>query len=144
MFPFFAPFSTYAGKAPLSGDVLQAINPWTWNLPYSNWGLFNIILGNPGSSKAESEILNEVGSYGRQIGRLADAVDVLLATLDMKQLTDQQAAAVYAFKEQIAAVRALKGRTTNRAYSDLSYPPVTPKPSQPVTQQPSPPATPHS
>jgi hypothetical protein len=87
-------------------------------------GLFNIVVGKPGNAQAESEVLEDVGSYGKQIGRIADALDVLIATLDRKQLTDEQAAAIYAFKDQIAAVRAVKSKTTNRDYPDLSKPPV--------------------
>ena len=125
MFPWLLPFLPMdPARYPLSGDVRQAINPWSWMMPNSTWGLINIVMGRPGNARAESEVLEGVGSYGQQIGRLADAVDVLLSTIDVKGLTAPQAAAVYAFREQLDAVRATKSRVTNRKYPDLSSPPA--------------------
>jgi hypothetical protein len=66
-------------KLPLSGDVVQSINPMTWwNSPVgSQFGLVNINLGRSSNPQVEQDLLSDFGSYGRQIGRLADAVAVL-------------------------------------------------------------------
>lgn len=66
-------------KLPLSGDVSQNINPMTWwNSPIgSQFGLININLGRSTEPKVEEDLMSDFGSYGRQIGRIADAVAVL-------------------------------------------------------------------
>jgi hypothetical protein len=56
---------------PLSGDITQTINPWTWIC-------FNINLGNAGEPEIERRVLDEVGSYGRQLGRIGDALGALV------------------------------------------------------------------
>jgi hypothetical protein len=66
-------------KLPLSGDVVQSINPMTWwNSPVgSQFGLVNINLGRSGNPDVEQDLLSDFGSYGRQMGRLADAIAAL-------------------------------------------------------------------
>ena len=68
-------------KLPLSGDVVQSINPFTaWMSPVgSQFGLININLGQSSEPKVEEEVLWDVGTYGRQLGRIGDALVVLLA-----------------------------------------------------------------
>jgi hypothetical protein len=68
-------------KMPLSGDVVQSINPWTaFFSPIGNQlGVININLGQSSAPDVEQEILSDVGTYGRQIGRIGDALIVLLA-----------------------------------------------------------------
>ena len=61
-------------KLPLSGDVVQWINPVTWFLS-GNQITANVYLGESGSP--EVEILDRVGTYGRQLGQTADAMIVL-------------------------------------------------------------------
>ncbi len=60
-------------KLPLSGDVTQTINPWTWmfNPVGSQFGLVNISLGKSSNPDVEQEVLEDVASYGKQLGRLA-------------------------------------------------------------------------
>src|ERR1022692_1557282 len=67
-------------RLPLSGNVNQTINPWTWMFSSvgSQFGLINIDLGKSSDPELEGQILQEVGSYGKQIGQLGDAIKVLL------------------------------------------------------------------
>lgn len=69
-----------AFKLPFSGDVSQIISPWTsWFSAFgSQIGLININLGRSSAPEVEREILDDVGSYGRQLGRIGDALAVLL------------------------------------------------------------------
>ena len=62
-------------RAPFSGDVTQTINPWTWMSQFvgNQFGL-NINLGQSSAPELERLILDEVGSYGRQLGRIGDAL----------------------------------------------------------------------
>lgn len=68
-------------KLPLSGNVAQTIMPWTmlFNPVGSQIGLFNINLGVSSNPVIEEEVLSDVASYGRQLGRIGDALAVLLA-----------------------------------------------------------------
>jgi hypothetical protein len=71
-------------KLPLSGDVAQVINPWSWafNAPAGQIGLFNIAvdLGQSSAPEVERAVLG-VASYGKQLGRIGDMLDVLVARL---------------------------------------------------------------
>jgi hypothetical protein len=68
-------------KMPLSGDVVQSINPFTafFSPVGSQFSVVNINLGQSSDPDVEREVLSDVGTYGRQIGRIGDALIVLLA-----------------------------------------------------------------
>jgi hypothetical protein len=91
---------------PLSGNVTQTINPWTWmtRVVGSQFGLINVNLGNTPDPEAEQAILDEVGTCGRQIGRIGDALSVLLRHLDRSKLNRDERAAIAAL-ERFQAVR---------------------------------------
>lgn len=57
-------------------QLTQTINPWSWT--FGDFSLFSINLGQSAAPGVESRVLTEVGSYGRQIGRISDALKVLL------------------------------------------------------------------
>lgn len=65
-------------KFPLSGDVIQSLLPWNF-LNGGQFGLVNISLGRSADPEAERAILEDVASYGRQLGRLGEALAVLVA-----------------------------------------------------------------
>ncbi|MFZ1989422.1 MAG: hypothetical protein WAW96_06565 [Alphaproteobacteria bacterium] len=95
---------------PFSGSVTQAINPWNIFLrSMTEVGLININIGK-GDPAIEQDALEEVGSYGRQIGRMADVMEILIGTLDEQNITEQQRKAIYAFKEMLDGVRAVKAK----------------------------------
>ena len=52
---------------PLSGDVLQNVNPWSWfmKLTGSQVVLVNVNPGRSADPALEERILDEVGSYAR-------------------------------------------------------------------------------
>jgi len=94
---------------PLGGDVSQFIAPWSWFVRQAGQlGLINISIGSTPAPDVEARVLEDVGSYGRQIGRLADALEVLVATLDRNSLSPEQQAAISAFETQLKAVRSVK------------------------------------
>ncbi len=101
-----------AFRLPLSGNVTQSINPWTWffNPVGSQIGLVNIELGQSANPAVEEEVLTDVASYGKQLGRIEDALLVLFAHFRPERpLTAEEKAAVGALKaivEEIAAVKA--------------------------------------
>ncbi len=63
----------------LAPDQLwQAINPITAYQQGAQFGFINIDLGAAGESDLERKLLDRVGSYGRQLGRIGDALEVIL------------------------------------------------------------------
>ena len=62
-------------KLPLSGNVSQRINPMTW---FMSGNSLNVYVGDSSAPEIESEVLDRVGTYGRQLGQLTDAVVVML------------------------------------------------------------------
>jgi hypothetical protein len=102
-------------RLPLSGDVLQNINPWNWFLKAGQVGLININLGRSADPELEEEILNEVGSYGRQLGRIGDVLGVLLKHVQPEKLSEEDREKIYAFKSQLAEIERLKKQRTASA-----------------------------
>ena len=99
-------------KLPLSGDVTQTINPWTWFIKSvgGQFGLININLGKSSDPELEDQILQDVGSYGRQIGQMSDALSVLLKHIDPSVLTPQDKDAIDAFQHQVYEVDRIKAK----------------------------------
>jgi hypothetical protein len=100
-------------KLPLSGDVTQTINPLTAFLsPYgSQLGLVNINLGRSSAPQVEAEVLMDVGSYGLQLGRIGDALAVLLAHFEpRRELTESERRAIDDVKKMLAEIDAVKKR----------------------------------
>lgn len=65
---------------PLSGAVTQTINPWAayFMAMGGQIGLINVNVGSSSSPEIERDVLTRVGSYGKQLGRIGDAMLVLL------------------------------------------------------------------
>jgi hypothetical protein len=97
-------------------QLLQTINPWTFSQQGGQFGLINIDLGGAGDSDLERKILDRVGSYGRQIGRIGDALEVILKHVKLENLTSDEQDALDILKGQLAAVRQAKaGRGASNA-----------------------------
>ena len=96
-------------KLPLSGDVVQSINPFTAFMTGGQFGLININLGQSSAPDVESDVLSDVASYGKQLGRIEDALSVLLAHFHPRQpLTAEETDAITAFKDLLAKVADVK------------------------------------
>jgi len=106
--PWQAWLSMFGIRAPLSGDVSENIAPSIGG----QLGLLNINATRSGDPELEQRIITQVASYGRQLGWLLEAVDVLarrqsrrglgeadLHTLDQVHTLAEQ---VTALKEQAA------------------------------------------
>jgi hypothetical protein len=101
-----------AFRLPLSGNVAQSIspttsiNPWTmlFNPMNSLFGLINVNLGSSGDTQTEQAILEDVGSYGRQLGRIGDALRVLIDQLPADKLDPKQKGAIDALRLQLDEV----------------------------------------
>ena len=89
----------------------QAINPWTFYQQGAQFGFINIDLGQTSHPEVERAILDDVGSYGRQLGRIGDALEVLLNHVKLDRLSQAEKDALSVLRGQLAAVRQVKGRT---------------------------------
>ena len=111
-------------KLPLSGDVVQSISPWTAFLsPIGNqYGLVNVTIGQSSEPAVEADALSDVASYGKQLGRIGDALIVLLEHFHpQKKLTAQEEAAIDALKDMLNKIADVKEKHKRPAI----YPSVT-------------------
>ena len=106
----------------LAPDQLwQAINPMTFYQQGAQFGLINIDLGAAGESDLERKLLDRVGSYGRQLGRIGDALEVILKHVKLGDLKPEEQDALDILKGQLAAVRQVKaGHSASDAASSSS------------------------
>ena len=92
----------------------QDINPWKL-FQGAQFGLFNIELGQTPHPEVEQAIIDEVGSYGRQLGRMGDVLEVLVKHVDRTKLTTDEQDALDVLCGQLAQVRQVKRRALGRA-----------------------------
>ncbi len=90
MAQFLAPLSF---NWPLSGDVTQGFD-WSG----ARFGLINIDLGFSNAPEVEREALRRVGSYGRQLGQIADALEVVLAHVKIEPKSEHEKDVLAAFR----------------------------------------------
>lgn len=100
------------GSAPFAGGVAQTINPWSWmaKLVGNQFSFFTVNLGRSSAPEVETDILENVGSYGRQLGRLSDVVEVLARRLPRDELSDDERDALDDFAAQMREIRQIKAR----------------------------------
>jgi hypothetical protein len=103
-------------KLPLSGDVVQNISPFTaFMSPVgSQFGLINITLGQSSAPAVEAEVLSDVGTYGKQLGQIGDALLVLIERMPKEMKLDVEDAIV-AFKNMLREIADIKERHNRRA-----------------------------
>jgi hypothetical protein len=80
-------------------------------LPNWSFNLFSVNLGATSNAAVEQEVLQNVGSYGKQIGHLAEALEVVvkrLKLLEAKELPQEERDAIQVFLGDVAAVRRIK------------------------------------
>ena len=82
-------------------------------LPNWSFSLFSVNLGATSNAKVEQQALEQVGSYGKQIGHVAEALEVIiqrLRLLESKDLSQGEKDALQVFLGDVAAVRKIKSR----------------------------------
>jgi hypothetical protein len=89
-------------------QLWQAINPWTFANQGAQLGFVNINLGQTAHPETEQKVLDEVGSYGRQLGRIGDALEVLLDHVPLKGLDRAETDALAMLRGQLAEIRKVK------------------------------------
>lgn len=74
-----------------------------------------INLGRSSDPDLESEVITDVASYGRQLGRIEDLLAVLIRSLPQTADTAEGRTAIAAFEELRAEIQAVKHRRQFRA-----------------------------
>jgi hypothetical protein len=100
-------------KLPLSGNVTQTINPRTifFNPMGGQLGLINVNLGTSSNPPVEQQVLSDVASYGKQLGRIEDVLAVLLAHFRPERaLTDAEDKAIHDLKRMLEDIADVKSR----------------------------------
>jgi hypothetical protein len=105
-------------KLPLSLDMVQAITPWTaFRSPIGGqMGLVNVAVGQSSEPAVEEDVLSQVASYGKQLGRIGDALIVLLAHFHpTTPLTEEETAAIDDLKDMLGQIAAVKDKHNRKA-----------------------------
>jgi hypothetical protein len=90
------------------GDMTETFKPqavYNWPLSGAVSVPITINLGGSGNPAQEQGMLDHVGSYGRQIGWLCDALEVVIKKVDGGTLTKADEKALKTFELMAAAVR---------------------------------------
>ena len=74
---FFSPFASF-----MRTWDYRPVTSWFEHFVTINW--------NSGDADVEEHVLGEVGSYGLQLSRVLDAVDLLVSELDLSRLSPEQ------------------------------------------------------
>jgi hypothetical protein len=95
--------------------------PLTWQLAPNaltqpilpNWQfhLFNVNLGTSSNPRVEQKALEKVGSYGRQIGHLAEALELIVKKtklLESPDLTPDERDVLQVFLGDVSTIRQIK------------------------------------
>ena len=105
---------------PRTNIVETLLSPFTnflrtWDYrPVTSWfEHFVTINWNSGDADVEEHVLGDVGSYGLQLSRILDAVDLLVGELDLSRLTPEQQRIVVRLEDLAAAA--------NRAVRDYRH-----------------------
>ena len=104
-----------AGLRLAPENLWQAINPWSFAFTGDQLGLVNISIGETRHPEVEREILDEVGSYGRQLGHIGDALEVLIDHFDQSALGQPEKDALAILRGELAEIRKVKRRELSKA-----------------------------
>ncbi len=92
-------------------------------LPNWSFNLLNVNLGASSNAAVEEESLQTVGSYGKQIGHLAEALEVVigkLKLLDSADLSHSERDTLRVFLGDVSAVRKIKASLAKAERPSLS------------------------
>jgi hypothetical protein len=100
-------------QMPLSGNVTQSINPWTAMFsPIGNQtSLITVNMGSSSNPPVEAQVLSDVASYGKQLGRIGDVMLVLLAHFrPERELTHHEEKAIRDLRRMLEDIADVKDR----------------------------------
>jgi hypothetical protein len=105
---------------PLSGDVSQWINPSWWLGSFGQQlGFININEVSSGDPRVERHVVEDVASYGRQLGWISEALEAVVGCVRdaglTEKLTDDQRLALDRLDSLVERVRRVKDRQDRRS-----------------------------
>jgi len=88
----------------------QVINPWNfWNNSLSQIGLINIHYTASRDPEKEKTIITDVASYGRQLGRIMDVLNIFIEKdLDKASLTSDEEKQLKAYSDMASKIAQAK------------------------------------
>ncbi|WP_424363121.1 hypothetical protein [Methylocystis parvus] len=97
-------------KLPLSGDVPFSVAPWTnFGAVGNHFSFLNVEVGHSSAPEVEAKVLENVGSYGKQLGRMGDALRVLLDHFEPeKPLSRKEKKAIRALQAMLDEIDDIK------------------------------------
>lgn len=101
-----------------SGDVSQWFEQWNsmFTATGSQVGLINVNFGRSSAPQVEQAVLDEVGSYGKQLGRMGDVLTVLLKHFKPDEpLTDDERHAIEDLSVMLREIASVKERFDRKA-----------------------------
>lgn len=106
-------------RLPLSGDVPVSVAPWTnlFGSVGNRFSFLNVEVGHSSAPEVERQVLDNVGSYGKQLGRMGDAMRVLLDHFRAEKLTPEEKKAIRALIAMLDEIDDIK-RAQGRAPDD--------------------------
>ena|SRR5262245_49217886 len=97
-------------RLPLSGNVWQDINPFRWFFDsIGQMSFFTVNVGRSSDPQTEQAIL-DVASYGRQLGRMGEALLAIVEHADLSNFTADQKSALEDFKVLMREIASAKQR----------------------------------
>lgn len=107
-------------RLPLSGDVPVTVAPWTnlFGSVGNRFSFLNVEVGHSSAPEVERQVLEDVGSYGKQLGRMGDAMRVLLDHFKAEKLTSEEKKAIRALIAMLDEIDDIK-RAQGRAAADF-------------------------
>ena len=112
-------WESFGARAPLSGNVAQDFDAAVVRTVGSQLGFINVTAPAAADPQLEKQITEQVASYGRQLGRLMDAVDVLVRRLDRTALTADDDHALTELEQLRAEIEAVKARSASARANQL-------------------------
>lgn len=115
-----APVPAYMPVSLAPSSLSQSILPWTWAPQFTGleFGQVTVYVGQSSNPDMEREILDRVGSYGRQLGQIGDALAVIMKRIDLAGLGEEDQDAIDELKAQLAAVGRIKRRAARERAGD--------------------------
>lgn len=92
---------------PLSGNVTETFSMF-WKDAIQQLGFINITNTSNGDSDLEMKIIQSEASYGRQLGRMMEAMEIAIKKLDRAKLNQEEKDALDEFTIMARRIRQIK------------------------------------
>lgn len=98
-------------RMPLSGNVVQSINPMTEFMKKVTMSLFSVHIGGSKNPVAEEVVNREYGNVFDQLQIVADALEVVVSKYPMHGLTERETLAILTFKAMMDRIDTVEQAT---------------------------------